>query len=415
MRHQAFKFRLYPTKDQAILLAKHFGCARFVYNHALERKNTEYTKGNKISCHELDAELPDLKQKLPWLSEVNAQSLQSSIRNLDVAFTRFFKKIAEAPTFKKKFNRQSFQCPQACSVDLEKNLLFIPKFREGIKAVFHRKPIGEFKTVTISRDKAGNHWASILCEINVEEPKAKPITEETSIGIDLGLKTFATLSDGRKFESPNCLRSSEKRLAAVQRSFDKKKKKSKNREKARKRLAKLHWRIANRRNDFLHKLSCKLVGENQADTFCMETLNVKGMLKNHCLAKSISDASWSEFVRQMEYKCTWKGKNLLRIGRFEPSSKTCHGCGFYNKSLKLEDRGWVCPHCHAKLDRDINAAKNIMTMALLALIHHGEKLGSLHGTGSEDKQSLRSGQPPPKKDASFSRASWSNETGSRHL
>ena len=407
MRQQGFKYRLYPTDEQATLLSKHFGCSRFVYNHALERKNTEYTKGNKISHHQLVMELPDLKQELPWLSEVNAQALQMSIRNLDVAFTRFFKHVAEAPTFKKKFDRQSFQCPQACSIDMEKGLLFVPKFREGIKAVFHRKPLGKFKTFTVSRDKAGNHWVSILCEIETKDAKPKPVTEETSIGIDLGLKAFATLSDGRKFENPKFLRASEKRLAAVQRSFDKKKKKSKNREKARRRLAKLHWRIANRRSDFLHKLSRKLVDENQVDTFCMETLNVKGMLKNHCLAKSISDASWSEFVRQMEYKCAWKGKSLLRIGRFEPSSKTCHECGFYNKNLKLEDREWVCPHCHAKLDRDVNAAKNILTMALLALINHGEKLSSLHGTGSEDKQSLRSGQPPLAKNASSSRASWS--------
>ncbi|AGF95870.1 Mobile element protein [Methanosarcina mazei Tuc01] len=261
-------------------------------------------------------------------------------KQVESAFTRFFRGKTGFPKFKSKKNPiQSFPVPQHYSVDFEKNTIKLPKI-EPIKAVFHRKFEGELKTATVSRTCKGHYYISILVEDGKELPVKEAFAESTTIGIDVGIKDFAVLSNGEK-----------------------KQKGSKNRAKAKQRLAVLHDKITNQRNDFQNKLSFKLISENQA--VALETLNVKGMVKNHHLAQSISDSAWSSFVTKLEYKAEWFGKTILRIGQFEPSSKLCSVCGYHNKELQLKDREWTCPDCKTKHDRDINAAINIKKFALV--------------------------------------------------
>lgn len=353
---KAFKYRLIPTKEQSVLLNKHIGACRFVYNLALETKQTAYA-GYKVNlnCFDLIKQLPELKKECEWLKEINSQSLQQPIRNLDNAFTRFFKGQGNFPNFKKKSNGGSFNIPQ--NVSLENGKLIIPKFKKGIDIVLHRPIKGEIRQATISKTPTGKYFVSILCETGENiKPKAT-IEENTSVGIDLGIKTFLVTSDGEYFDNPKFLRNSISKLKYVQRKFSKKKgKRTKNK------LAKLHEKVANQRKDFLHKTSSKLISDNQ--TICIEDLNIKGMLSNHKLALSISDCGWSMFVDMLEYKAEWYGKNILRIGRFEPSSKLCSCCGNINKELQLKDREWTCSNCNTLLDRDVNASINIKNFAL---------------------------------------------------
>jgi putative transposase len=369
---KAFRYRLYPTKQQQVLLAKHFGCYRFVYNWGLERKTKAYKEDKKsLSCISLMNELPQLKQEHEWLREVNSQALQMSLRNLDNAFTNFFEKRADFPKFKKKRGRQSFQCPQKVRVDFDNGLLHLLKI-PSIKTVYHRRFDGKVKTTTISRSASGKYFVSILVE-TAEEPQAKPaVSGATAVGIDLGLKDFATLSTGEKVAHPKFLRKSLRRLKAVQHRFGKKRKGSKRKEKARRRLAKLHEHVRNQRDDFLHKLTHRLCHDNQVGTYVLETLGVECMVKNHRLAQAIEDSGWSRFLLMLRYKADWYGKNVLQIGRFEPSSKTCSVCGYINKSLTLKDREWTCPHCGTVHDRDVNAAVNIRDFGLR---HHGFCVG----------------------------------------
>ena len=238
----------------------------------------------------------------------------------------------------------------------------LPKIGE-IKAVLHRHFEGELKTATVSKTCKGDYYISILVENNAELPAKQPFTEVTTIGVDVGIKDFAVLSTGEKIENPKYLKNSLKRLKVLQKRVSRKQKGSKNREKAKQRLAVLHDKITNQRKDFQNKLSFRLVSENQA--IALETLNVKGMVKNHHLAQAISDSAWSGFVTKLEYKAEWYGKTILRIGRFEPSSKLCNVCGFHNSELTLKDREWTCPDCKTKHDRDINAAINIKKFALI--------------------------------------------------
>ena len=352
--YKAFKYRIFPTNPQKEIIAKHIGSSRFVYNLALETKNTAYI-GSKhnYSAFDLIKQLPELKKELPWLKEVNSQSLQQSIQNMDIAFKKFFKG-AGFPKFKSKRDKQSFSIPQ--NVIVENDLLIIPKFKEGIKISLHRPTEGTLKSATISITPAGKYFVSILCDTNTEMPTKAPITESTTIGIDLGIKDFAITPEGEVFENPKYLRKAQSKLKYVQRKYSKHKGK-----RTKKKLAKLHEDVVNKRKDFLHKLSSKLISENQ--TIALETLSVKNMVKNHNLAQSISDASWSTFVSMLEYKADWYGKNILRIGQFAPSSKTC-SCGVINKDLKLSDREWTCKSCGTTHDRDILAACNIKSFAL---------------------------------------------------
>ena len=352
---RAFKYRLYPTEPQKELIAKHIGHSRFVYNLALETKNAAYISAkHNYSAFDLVKQLPELKKELPWLKEVNSQSLQQSIQNMDIAFKKFFKG-AGFPKFKSKHRgKQSFSIPQ--NVIVENNLLIIPKFKEGIKISLHRPTEGTLKSATISITPTGKYFVSILCDTNTEIPTKVPITENTTIGVDLGIKDFAITSDGEIFENLKYLRKAQSKLKYVQRKYSKHKGK-----RTKKKLVKLHEDVVNKRKDFLHKVSTQLIRENQ--TIALETLAVKNMVKNHNLAQAIQDASWSTFVTMLEYKADWYGKNILRIGRFAPSSKTC-SCGVINKDLKLSDRVWTCKSCGTTHNRDILAACNIKSFAL---------------------------------------------------
>ena len=390
MMLKAFKYRLNPTEEQIVLLNKHIGASRFLYNLALETKQMAYV-GNKhnISCFELHSQLTDLKEELPWLKELNSQSLQQAITNLDKAYTAFFKGQNSFPKFKKKTNGGSFNIPQRVMV--ENGKLIIPKFtkKNGIDIVLHRPLKGEIRQATISKTPTDKYFVSILVDTNTEIPNKAPITESTTIGIDLGIKDFAITSNGEVFENPKHLRKAQDKLKYVQSKYSKNKGK-----KTKQKLAKLHEKISNKRKDFLHKVSTKLIRENQ--TICLENLNVSGMIKNHNLAQAINDVSWSTFVTMLEYKAEWYGTNILKIGRFEPSSKTCSNCGHINKELTLKDRTWTCVKCNTTHDRDVNAAINIKNFSLRNILSgtdrkNHDELPTLVGVLTHEAQPIASG------------------------
>lgn len=352
---KGLKYRLYPTNSQKELIAKHIGSSRFVYNLALETKTTAYAgPKHNFSPFDLIKQLPELKKECEWLKEVNSQSLQQSIHNMDIAFKKFFKG-AGFPKFKKKSNGGSFSIPQ--NVIVENDLLIIPKFKEGIDIVLHREIKGTIKSATISKTPTGKYFVSILCDTGEEIPKKAKIKENATIGIDLGIKTYLVTSNGEQFENPKYLQKAQNKLKYIQRKHSKYKGK-----RTKRKLALLHEKVANKRKDFLHKTSSGLIKNH--DSLAIESLNVKGMLQNHCLAQSISDTSWSTFVTMLEYKANWYGKNILQIGQFVPSSKTCSCCGSINTELKLSDREWSCKSCGSTHDRDVNAAINIKSFAL---------------------------------------------------
>lgn len=365
MKLRSYKFRIYPTEGQKELLAKTFGSVRFIYNRMLAIKSETYkTEKKTISVYALDKQISLLKQadETQWLKEVNSQALQSSLRNLDQAYTRFFREKKGFPTFKSKFDKQSFQNPQSTRVDFEAGKLFIPKFGEGIKAVFHRRFEGTIKTSTISKSKSGKYFVSINVETRGDEIPVIPAEINSCVGIDLGIKTYATLSDGQKFENPKFLTKKLKRLKRMNRRHSKKKKGSKNREKSRQRLARQHERVADSRKDFIHKLTSKLVENQDHQSFAIEDLSVQNMVKNRKLACAISDCAWGTFREILTYKAQRAGKEVKVIGRFEPSSKMC-SCGKINQDLKLKDREWTCCACGTTHDRDVLAANNIRDFA----------------------------------------------------
>lgn len=362
--YKAYKYRLYPNKEQEQLILKHIGSCRFIYNYGLNKKVTAYqTDKTSISRFQIQADLPILKKQedTVWLKEVNSLSLQAALACLDNAFTRFFKEKKGFPKFKsKKDGHQSFLVPQNTKVDFDNNRVFIPKFKGGIKCKLHRKFEGNIKTSTISKTPTGKYYISILVETNEIIPKKKPCCENQAVGIDLGIKTFATISDGFTIENPKNLKKFLKKLKKLQREVSRKNKGSNNRMKSVKNLALLHEKITNRRNDFLHKVSYELV--NKYDTICLETLSSKNMMHNHHLAQALSDIAIGNFNLMIDYKGEWYGTNIVRIGRFEPSSKMCT-CGFIHKELKLSDRTWICPQCGSVNDRDLLAANNIKRFA----------------------------------------------------
>jgi putative transposase len=364
MKYRAYKYRLYPNKQQEVLLAKHFGCCRFIYNYALDKKVKAYQKDKtNISRYQIQAELPTMKksEKYCWLSEVNSLSLQAALANLDSAFVKFFREKKGFPKFKsKKDNRQSFSIPQNTRVAFDEGRVYIPKFKEGIKARFHRKFEGCIKTSVITRTPTHKYFISILVEVNEQDAKAKPISESKAVGIDLGIKTFAVLSDGTEIPNHKYLKRSIKKVKRLQRSLSHKTKGSKNRERARIRLARAHERVCNQRNDFLHQVTHRLVANY--DTICLETLSASNMVKNHRLAQALEDIAINRFNTLLEYKAKKHGVNILRIGRFEPSSKMCT-CGYINHNLTLSMRRWKCPFCGVVHDRDLLAANNIKRFA----------------------------------------------------
>jgi putative transposase len=365
---KAYKYRLYPTELQKINIEKHIGCSRFIYNYLLALHQSEHKQSDaKWNRYVYQNLIPQLKktEEYSWLKEVNSQSLQYPVLNLDTAFKNMFKKRAKFPKFKKKGkSKASFHVPQSVSVFFDEGLVFIPKFKEGIECVFHRRFDGEIRNATVSRTKTNKYFISILVKTeddlvyNLPEP-----SKDNSIGIDLGIKDFAILSDGTKISNPE-IKKYNRKIEHFHKKLSKKRKGSRNRNKAKIKLALVYEKVDNIKTDFLHKLSHDIVNKNHVDYIFMEDLNVSGMLKNHKLARSIASASWYKFYTFLNYKAEWAGKKVLKIGRFEPSSKLCSVCGYKNKELTLKDRVWICPECGTEHDRDINAAVNIKNIGL---------------------------------------------------
>ena len=412
---QGNKYRIYPTnEEQKVLLEKHFGSVRFVYNYLLDIKRTTQI-WSRVAVPKIFVtnQIPLLKEIHPWLKEVNSQSLQEASNNLDNAYSKYYKGLAEYPKeHKRKDNHFSFQVPQHYKINLTTSEIFLPKIgwlkivlhRELFKPEFFEKNIkvttinnekiiehdsnSDFlRTATVSRTSAVRYYISILTENGIEKPEVQPFNN--LIGVDVGLKTYAVCSDGKTIENPRFLRIAMKKLKMLHSRVSRKVKGSKNRKKAVKQLAKQYQLVTNQRNDFQHKISNELVSENQA--IALETLNIKGMVKNHCLAQAVSDAAWYGFVSKILYKAEKVGKAIFKIGQFEPSSKNCHVCGYHNSELTLKDREWKCPECNTLHDRDINAAINIKKFALVAYqITLGTRDRACGLTGAGQKNEARS-------------------------
>jgi putative transposase len=361
---KSVKLRIYPNNQQdVVLLEKHFGCRRWVYNHFLNFFNENYHQGKKkLSYVEASKILTDLKKETEtgWLKEVNSQTLQASIKDLDGAYDRFFRKLAKFPQFKsKRKSRSSFKVPQHFDIDWENNLITIPKFKKPFKFKgTYRGELIKINSVTISKTPSGKYYASVQGEFDIQP---KPQTENY-IGIDLGIKDLVITSNGEVFPNKRFLKRKLKKLKYIQKQHSKKKKDTNTRERWRKRLAIQYEKVTNQRLDYLHQITSRLINENQV--ICIENLNVKGMIKNHKLAQAISDVSWGTLVSMLTYKCNWNFRELVVIDRFYPSSKTCSSCSHLMDSMPLSVREWTCPSCGTVHDRDVNAAKNILIQGL---------------------------------------------------
>ena len=386
--YKAYKFRIYPNKPQIDFLNKQFGAVRFIYNYFLNQKDTQFKETGKSDNYFAQTKTLKLmkgQEAFKWLKEINSQTCQQALQCLDAAYLKFFRKETAFPRFKKKKNHQSFCVPQHFKI-LEKGII-IPKLKSQIKCKFHREIVGEIKSLTISKTPTEKYFVSILVE---QENKYQQTTKE-KIGIDLGIKDFVALSDGTKYSFSVSKKT--KKLKKLQRYFSKKQKDSKRKEKLRLKIAKNHEKIVNSRLDFQHKLSTKLTNEYQ--TICLESLKVKNMMKNHKLARVIGEASWYSFVSMLQYKGKWKGCDIIQIDQFYPSSKTCSVCNWKKEDLKLSDRSWKCPNCETEHDRDINAAKNILT--------YGLSLKSI-SSGTEDYKRREVKRSPKETESSFEEA-----------
>ena len=391
--NRTYKFRLYPNKAQADLLSRHFGCARFVYNYFLNQRIEQYRlTGKSDNFYEQCKALTALKkqEETEWLKEVNSQTLQFSIRCLEEAYTNFFQKRAKFPKFKSKHSKNSFTVPQCANIS--DNRLFIRKFREGIKCRVHREIKGKIGRVTVSKTPSGKYFVSVSTEEEYETSLEKT---DKSVGLDLGLKDFLITSEGEIFKNNRYTRKYEYILSRAQKHLSRKKKGSRRFENQRLKVSRLHEKISNSRSDYLHKCSISLV--RRYDTICIEDLNVKGMIRNHNLAKSISDVSWGSFITMLTYKADWNGKRVVKINRYFPSSQTCSVCGNVNKETKdLSIRNWECPICHTHHNRDVNAAINILNLGLNKNI----SAGTVDYTDGEDvRANLLKGQSSVKSEA----------------
>ncbi|MEC4806852.1 MAG: RNA-guided endonuclease TnpB family protein [Jaaginema sp. PMC 1079.18] len=358
---QVVKIRLYPTQHQKQLLEQSFGNCRWLWNHFLDLMNKTYIDtGKGLSGYEVKKLIPALKKEHEWLALTYSQCLQQVCLNLGVAFNNFFEKRARYPRFQSKHGKQSIQYPQ--NVKLLKGAVNLPKIGE-VKAVIHRLIEGKIKTVTVSKNKCDQYFASILFDDGKPIPETS--TEGKAIGIDVGLNHYAVTSDGSKFDNPPWLKRHEGNLKRKQQQLSRKQKGSNNGNKARQKVAKVHNKVTRCREDFLHKLSRRIVDENQV--ICVENLNVKRMLQNHCLAKAISQVGWGMFCTMLKYKAEAEGKVYQEVDRFFPSSKTCNVCLNQIKSLPLDVRSWTCSNCRTHHDRDINAAINLRNEGLRIL------------------------------------------------
>ena len=352
-----YRFRLYPTKEQEEFLNRQIGHSRFVYNKLLEIAKENYEKeGKKWNYYEYKRLLPQLKEEYPFLKEANSQSLQETVRWLDRAFKNFFRGLAKFPKFKSKKRTNSISIPQ--HFDIEGNKIKIPKLKTPIKFKKHREIEGRIKSISITKLPSGKFYLNILVD---REIKPLPETDKV-VAIDVGITHFCTLSTGEKIENPRYLVKTERRLGKLQRKLSRKKKGSNKYRKLQRKIAKLHEKVVNQRNDFLHKLSRRIIGENQA--IIVEDLNIKGLMQNGKLSKHIAAASWRRFISYLEYKASFYGRQLIKVDPFYPSSKLCSVCGYKKQDLKLSDRTWICPVCGTKHDRDYNATLNLLREGL---------------------------------------------------
>jgi putative transposase len=360
--YKAYKFRLKPNTEQEIALAKSFGCCRWFWNYSLNLCQETYkTTGKGLTRNYIQGLLPSLKKEYDWLTDAYSQCLQVVALNLSQAYQNFFEKRARLPKFKSKHGKQSISYP--ANVKFEGDYLKLPGKVGLVYCVRHREFAGTIKTVTISKNPDGKYYASILVDDGLELPSQS--SDGKAIGIDLGLNHFAITSNGSKYDNPRHLAKHQRNLKRKQQKLSRKKKGSNNRQKARRKVAKVHYKISRCREDFLHKLSRKIVNENQV--IAVENLNVKAMVPNHNLAKAISDCSWGMFCTMLKYKAEWQGKTYIEVDRFFPSYKTCHVCLNQVSSLPLDVRNWTCEHCKTIHDRDINAAINIRDESLRIL------------------------------------------------
>ncbi len=360
--YKAYKYRLYPTTEQEIALAKSFGCCRWFWNYTLNLCQETYkATGKGLTRGYIQGLLPSLKKEYEWLSDAYSQCLQVVALNLSRAYQNFFEKRARLPKFKSKHGRQSISYP--ANVKLEGDYLKLPGKVGSVYCVRHRDFEGTIKTVTVSKNPDGKYYASILVDDGQNNPEQA--TEGKAIGIDLGLNHFCITSNGSKYDNPRHLAKHQRNLKRKQRKHSRKNKGSNNRQKARRKVAKVYSKISRGREDFLHKLSRKIVNENQV--IVVENLNVKGMVRNHKLAKAIIDCGWGMFCTMLKYKAEREGKVYQEVDRFFPSSKTCHVCLNQLGSLPLEIRTWTCENCQTTHDRDINAAQNIRDEGLRIL------------------------------------------------
>jgi len=371
--YKSYKFRIYPTKIQIELLNKHFGACRFIYNYYLNQRKESYLNNKKyINYYDNQKDLTQIKKlnEYNWLNKINSQSLQYSLRNLDISYNKFFRKQSKFPRFKsKKDNHNSFTIPQ--NIIIENNRLYIPKFKEGIKIKQYQVINNDnILFATISKSPTNKYYVSITCEIDYE-PYNKT---NSNIGVDTGIKDLAILSNGKIYKNIKTLKINLKKLKYNQRQLSKKIKGSNNRNKQKYKLNKIYEKITNIRKDHLHKVTTDIIKNH--DIICIEDLAVKNIMKNHCLAQSMNDVSLGTFYSMLKYKADWNDKTVVKIDRFFPSSKTCNVCNYINQDLTLKDREWKCPICNTIHDRDINAAKNILKQGI-------NTLNILSGSGIE--------------------------------
>ncbi len=361
---KAYKYRIYPNNEQKVQIAKTFGCCRFVYNQTLAYRKNAYEKEKKsvsrTDCNNYCNR--ELKKEYEWLKEVDKFALTNAIYNMDAAFQKFFREHAGYPKFKSKHdNHKSYTANFTngnIAADFEDGKIKLPKLKQ-VKAKFHREFDGQIKSATISQVPSGKYYVSILVETEHGE---LPQTGK-NIGLDLGIKDLCITSGGKKYENPKTIKKYEKKLAKLQRQLAHKEKRSRNYYKQKRKIARCHEKITNTRKDYLHKVSHKIISENQV--IVSENLQIKNMVKNHQLAKTISDVSWYELTRQLGYKAEWNGRQYIKIDTFYASSQICSACGYQNTDIKdLSVREWICPKCRAEHDRDINAAKNILAEGL---------------------------------------------------